>query len=73
MGTGQASIELYNQRLAAAQNYLAGNNPVNMMAQVGSATNLGQQYYPGRRSMPGSPPRGPTRESSGAASAYGTS
>jgi hypothetical protein len=71
MGTGQASIELYNQRIAAAQNYLQGNNPVSMMGQIGSATNLGQQYYPGQTVNTGATAAMTGSAAGTAASAYG--
>ena len=72
MGTGQASIDLYNQRIAAAQNYLQGNNPVSMMGQIGSATNLGQQYYPGQTVNTGATAAMTGSAAGTAASAYGT-
>ena len=72
MGKGSAMIDLYNQRMSAAQNYLAGNNPINMMAQIGSATNLGQQYYPGQTVNPAIAAQGASAGISGASSAFGT-
>lgn len=40
-GTGQAALNLYNQRLGQAQNYLQGRNPMDMMGQV-----MGSFIYP---------------------------
>lgn len=51
-GKGQASIDLYNQRvsnygnfLGQQQNYLQGRNPMDMMGQT-AGTFMGSTYYP---------------------------
>ena len=44
-GTGQASLNLYNQRLGQAQNFLQGRNPMDMMGQaMGQFVNPSQNY-----------------------------
>ena len=44
-GTGQAALNLYNQRLGQAQNYLQGRNPMDMMGQaMGQFINPSQNY-----------------------------
>ena len=44
-GTGQAALNLYNQRLGQAQNFLQGRNPMDMMGQVmGQFVNPSQNY-----------------------------
>jgi hypothetical protein len=72
MGKGSAMIDLYNQRIGQAQDYLQGANPIQLMAQAGSATNLGQPYYGVSPVDQGDAMAGASAATSGAASAFGT-
>ena len=44
-GTGQAALNLYNQRVGQAQNFLQGRNIADVAGQQWSAY-VGQPYYP---------------------------
>jgi hypothetical protein len=44
-GKGQTALQMYNQRLGQAQNYLQGRNPSEVMGQMAQSF-MGQTYYP---------------------------